>query len=45
MRLRMRVAVAVSVVLGPAAARNPGGPVLGIAALREFGSTQLILEV
>ena len=44
MRLRMRVAVAVSVVFGPAA-RNPGGPVLGIAALREFGSTQLILEV
>ena len=44
MRLRMSVAVAVSVVLSPAA-RNPSGPVLGIAALREFGSTQLILEV
>jgi hypothetical protein len=44
MRLRMSVVVAVSVVLSPAA-RNPGGPVLGIAALRESGSTQLILEV
>jgi|SoiMethySBSTD1v2_1073268.scaffolds.fasta_scaffold87971_3 hypothetical protein len=44
MRLRMCVAVAVSVVPGPAA-RNPRSPVLGIAALGESGSTQLILEV
>jgi hypothetical protein len=44
MRLRMCVAVAVSVDPGPSA-RNPGSPVLGIAALRESGSPQLILEV
>ena len=44
MRLRMRVVVAASVVLSPAA-RIPSGPVLGIAALSEIGSTQLILEV
>ena len=44
MRLRMCVAVAVSVVPGPAA-RNLRSPVLGIAALGEGGSPQLILEV
>jgi len=44
MRLRMSVVVAVSVVFGPSA-RNPGSPVLGIAALCESGSPQLILEV
>ena len=44
MRLRMCVCVAVFVVPGPSA-RNPGGPVLGIAALGESGSPQLILEV
>ena len=43
MRLRMSV-VAAPVVVGPVA-RIPGVPVLGIAALCEIGSTQLILEV